>query len=169
MNKIKKLPPITIIVAVDLEMGIGKNNDLLCYLSSDLKRFKQITTGHTVVMGLNTWNSLPKKPLPNRRHLVLAPEKIFNHHDVIFVNNVEDAISKMDNKNENFIIGGGMVYKTFIEYAQKILLTVFRKKFDADTFFPNISIEEWNLTEESEKMYDEEKEIEYIYQTFVRK
>jgi dihydrofolate reductase len=163
-----KLPPITIIVAVDLAMGIGKDNDLLCHLSTDLKRFKQITTGHTVVMGLNTWISLPRKPLPERRHIVLSPEKVFDHPQVFFVSSVEDAIASMDSENENFIIGGGMVYETFMEYAQTLMLTVFQKTFEADTFFPAISQEEWKLVEESETMFDEKESMEYVYQTYKR-
>ena len=163
-----KLPPITNIVDVDLAMGIGKNNDLLCHLSTDLKRFKEITTGHTVVMGLNTWISLPRKPLPNRRHIVIAPEKVFEHPDVEFAHSIEEAIEKMDKDKENFIIGGGMVYNTFMEYAQTIMLTVFQKKFDADTFFSPILPEVWTLIEESETMYDEKEKLEYVYQKFSR-
>ncbi len=164
-----ELPPITIIVAVDLAMGIGKNNDLLCHLSSDLKRFKEITTGHTVVMGLNTWISLPRKPLPGRHHIVLAPEKQFDHPDVDFTTNIQEAIEKMDNERENFIIGGGMVYNTFMQYAQTILLTVFQKTFDADTFFPEIPNDEWVLTEESAMMYDAKANMEYIYRKYQRR
>lgn len=163
------VPPVTIIVAVDLAMGIGKNNDLLCHLPSDLKRFRKITMGHTIIMGLNTWNSLPKKPLPGRKHLVLSPENVFDHPDVEFVTNADDALSKMEIDKENFIIGGGMVYQTFISYAQKLLLTVFHKTFEADTFFPAISQNEWKLVEESEIMYDEEASLEYVYQTYLRK
>jgi dihydrofolate reductase len=164
-----KLPPITIIVAVDLAMGIGKDNDLLCHLSTDLKRFKEITTGHTVVMGLNTWISLPRKPLPNRRHIVIAPEKVFDHPDVEFAHSIEQAIEKMDKDRENFIIGGGMVYNTFMEYAQTIMLTVFQKEFEADTFFPHIRQDEWKLIEESETIYDEKEDMHYVYQKYFRK
>lgn len=164
-----ELPPITIIVAVDLSMGIGRNNDLLCHLSSDLKRFKSITMGHTVVMGMNTWISLPRKPLPGRKHIVLAPEKIYDHPDVEFVSGIDEAIEKMDVHKENFIIGGGMVYNTFMKYARTILLTVFQKTFEADTFFPAISQDEWMLVEESETMYDEKEDLEYVYQKFRRR
>jgi len=150
-------------------MGIGKDNDLLCHLSTDLKRFKAITTGHTVVMGLNTWISLPRKPLPNRRHIVLSPEKQTIYPDVVFVQSVDEAIAEMDKEKENFIIGGGIVYKTFMLYAQTILLTVFQKTFDADTFFPSISQNEWKLVEESETMFDEKENLEYVYQRFERK
>ena len=163
------LPPMSIIVAVDLNMGIGKNNDLLCHLSSDLKRFKEITSGHTVVMGLNTWISLPRKPLPNRRHIVLGPAMDFSHPDVEFVPDLETAFERMDKEKENFIIGGGMVYNTFMEYAQTILLTVFQKTFDADTFFPSISQDIWKLVEELDTMYDEKENMEYVYQKFVRR
>jgi len=163
------LPPITIIVAVDLSMGIGKDNDLLCHLSSDLKRFKEITTGHTVVMGINTWDSLPRKPLPNRRHIVLSPEKTFEHPDVEFAHSIDEAIAKMDQEKENFIIGGGMVYKTFMDYAQTLMLTVFKQTYEADTFFPAISQDVWKLVEESDTMYDEKEDLEYVYQVFKRK
>ncbi len=166
---ITKLPPITIIVAVDLAMGIGKDNDLLCHLSTDLKRFKEITSGHTVVMGLNTWISLPRKPLPNRRHIVIAPEKVYDHPDVEFAHSIEEAIEKMDTDRENFIIGGGMIYKTFMEYAQTIMLTVIQKEFEADTFFPPIKQDVWKLIEESDTMYDEAEDLYYVYQKFYRK
>ncbi len=162
-------PPITIIVAVDLSMGIGKDNDLLCHLSTDLKRFKEITTGHTVVMGLNTWISLPRKPLPNRRHIVIAPEKVFEHPDVEFAHSIEESIGKMDKDKENFIIGGGMVYTSFMDYAQTIMLTVFQKEFEADTFFPPISQDVWKLVEESDTMYDEKEAMEYVYQRYQRR
>lgn len=164
-----QLPKMTIIVAVDKALGIGKDNDLLCHLSSDLKRFKEITTGHTVVMGLNTWLSLPRKPLPNRKHIVLAPEPVFDHPDVMFFPTLEEAIAAMDRQEENFIMGGGMVYKTFMEIAQKLLITEFQKTFDADTFFPFIDSKTWKLTEESDVMTDAATQMQYIYKTFERR
>ncbi len=161
--------PITIIASVDLAMGIGKDNELLCRLSSDMKRFKEITTGHTVIMGLNTWLSLPVKPLPNRRHIVIAPEKVFEHPDVIFVQTIDEALKNMEKNKENFIIGGAMVYSTFIEYAQKILLTVFMKTFPADAFFPEISASIWEMVEESETFFDEKNQMQYVYRKYIRK
>jgi dihydrofolate reductase len=166
MIDISKLPPISIIVAVDLNMGIGKNNDLLCHLSSDLKRFKEITTGHTIVMGYNTWVSLPRKPLPKRRHIVLSDNPKFTYPDILVAHNIDQAISLMNKDGENFIIGGGMIYKAFMPYAQTLLLTVFQKEFHADTFFPKISQDEWKLVEESDTMFDEKEQMEYVYQRF---
>jgi dihydrofolate reductase len=164
-----KYPPITLIAAIDTQNGIGKNNQLLCHISADLKRFKEITSGHTIIMGKHTYLSLPKRPLPNRKHIVLSNSLQIVHLDVEVVSSAIEAIKKMSNDKENFIIGGGMIYNEFIVYAQRLLITKIHAIFEADTFFPDISGENWELTEQSELFYDENSDISYEFLTYERK
>ena len=126
---------ISIIVAIAENFAIGKNNDLLFHLPNDLKHFKEITTGHTIIMGRNTLVSLPKWPLPNRRHIVITDKKddIFEGCETVF--SIDEAIEKVKNEKEAFIIGGGMIYKQFFPVAGKLYLTLVHKPFDADVFF----------------------------------
>ncbi len=163
------MKPISIIVAIAQNYAIGKNNDLLWHLSDDLKHFKKITSGHTVVMGKKTWESLPFKPLPNRKNIVLTDiegEKIDNS---ITVYSITEAIESCDNEQENFIIGGGAIYKQFFGLAQKLYITKVFKDFDADVFFPEILESQWDLTEASEMMTDGKTELNYQFQVYDRK
>jgi len=165
----KAYPLITLIAAIDEQNGIGKNNQLLCHISADLKRFKEITSGHTIIMGKHTYLSLPKRPLPNRKHIVLSNSLQIVHLDVEVVSSANEAIKKMSNDKENFIIGGGMIYNEFIVYAQRLLITKIHATFKADTFFPDISEENWELTEQSGLFYDENSNISYEFLTYERK
>ncbi len=126
---------ISIIVAIASNNAIGKDNDLLWHISKDLLRFKEITKGHYIVMGKRTYYSLPVRPLPNRTSLIItdiANEVIDN---CLMAYSIEDAVNKMDTSNENFIIGGGSIYKQFMPLANKLYITRVHKDFEADTFF----------------------------------
>lgn len=158
-------PQITIIVATDINNGIGKNNDLMWHLSEDLKRFKAITSGHTIIMGRKTWDSLPKKPLPNRKHIVISSNLEVDNEDVLVVSNPENVIKFLNNQNENFVIGGGQIYKAFLPFATKIELTKVFKEFDADTFFPELDNNIWKTQESSDILIDEKSQIKYQYLT----
>ncbi len=151
---------ISIIVAIAENFAIGKNNDLLFHLPNDLKRFKEITTGHTLIMGRNTLLSLPKWPLPNRRHIVITDKKddVFPGCEVVF--SIEEALEKVKNEKEAFIIGGGMIYRQFYPLAGKLYLTLVHKPFDADTFFPEINYSEWNEISR-ENFHDEKNGFDY--------
>lgn len=157
---------LTIIVAVADNFAIGKDNRLLCHIPGDLKRFKEITSGHTVIMGKRTWESLPNRPLPNRRNMVLTdqPDEVID--GCVMAYSIEDVMNKLDPYTENFIIGGGMVYRQFLPLADKLLITRVFKSFDADAFFPEVSEKEWVL--ESEEMHAEFEEFRFSYQTWVR-
>ncbi len=126
---------ISIIVAIAENFGIGKNNDLLFHLPNDLKHFKEITTGHCLIMGRNTLLSLPKWPLPNRRHIVITDKKDDNFPGCEIVYSIDEAIEKVKNEDEAFVIGGGMVYRQFYPLAKKIYLTLVHQPFDADVLF----------------------------------
>ncbi len=134
---------ISIIVAIAQNFAIGKNNDLLFHLPTDLKRFKAITTGHTIIMGRNTLLSLPKWPLPNRRHIVITDktDDQFEGCEVVF--SIEEAIEKVKDEEEAFVIGGGMIYRQFSPMAGKLYLTVVHQDFEADTFFPEVDYQQW--------------------------
>jgi len=138
--------PISIIVAVARNWAIGANNQLLWHLPEDFRWFKKHTSGHPVVMGRRTWESLPKKPLPGRKNIVITDDPHDCFPGTICVGSIEDAVSQMDVDNENFIIGGGMVYREFLPMAQKVYLTIVDKDFDADVWFPQLDPKEWKET-----------------------
>ena len=159
---------ISIIVAIAENFAIGKNNDLLFHLPNDLKRFKKITSGHTIIMGRNTLLSLPKWPLPNRRHIIVTDKKddIFPGCETVF--SIEEALDKVKNEKEAFVIGGGMIYRQFYPITEKLYLTLVHKSFDADVYFPDIDYSEWSELAR-EDFYDEKNDFEYSYLTLQRK
>lgn len=148
-------PIISIIVAIAQNNAIGLNNKLLWHLSDDLKRFKRLTEGHTIVMGKRTYYSLPKRPLANRRNVVITdiPGEIIE--GCVMAYSIEDAIDKMEKGTENFIIGGGMVYSQFLPLADRLYLTVVHKNFEADTYFDAINFNEWKETSREDKSTEE--------------
>ncbi|HFB61787.1 MAG TPA: dihydrofolate reductase [Bacteroidetes bacterium] len=160
---------ISIIVAIAENYAIGKDNDLLWHISEDLKRFKRLTKGHTVVMGKRTYYSLPVRPLPHRTNLVITdvPGEQIDH--CLMAYSIEEAIEKMDPEKENFIIGGGSVYRQFMPYAQKLYITRVHKDFEADTFFPEISPDEWQLTESRRVNDDPQNDFSYSFEIWERK
>jgi len=160
---------ISIIVAIAEDYGIGKNNQLLWHITDDLKRFKKITSGHTVVMGKNTYLSLPFRPLPNRKNIIITdvPGETFDGCDTVY--SIPEAIEKMDENSENFIMGGASIYKQFFGMAQKLYITKVHIIMDADTFFPKIDTDEWELQEENEKQTDANNGLQYTFLTFIKK
>ena len=159
---------ISIIVAIAQNFAIGKNNDLLFHLPNDLKRFKQITTGHPVIMGRNTLLSLPKGALPNRRNIVISdiPEEKFERCEM--VTSIEAAAAAVKDEQEAFIIGGGMIYRQFFPLVGKLYLTLVHRDFDADVYFPEIDYTEWDeLFREDHS--DENNGFDYSYIDLKRK
>ncbi len=160
---------ISIIVAIARNNAIGMNNQLLWHISNDLKRFKKITAGHTVIMGKKTLESLPSGPLPKRRNIILSDKP----NDVIegceTVNSIQDAIDLVKNENEVFIIGGGSVYRQFLPLADKLYLTIVEKDFEADTFFPEIPFTEWETIEKEIVNNDSQNNFVYRFETYIRK
>lgn len=159
---------ISIIVAIAENFAIGKNNDLLFHLPDDLKRFKRITTGKTIIMGRNTLLSLPKWPLPNRRHVVISdlPDDQFKGCEMAA--SIQEAVDLVKNDEEAFIIGGGMVYKQFYPIAGKLYLTIVHKPFEADIFFPEIDFSKWAV-ESREDLHDEKNDFNYSNINLIRK
>ena len=141
---------ISIIVAIAENYAIGKNNDLLWHIPEDLKRFKRLTTGHPVIMGKKTYESLPRRPLPNRVNIVITddPEDLFEQCVMAF--SIEDALTKLNPSDENFIIGGASVYRQFLPFSDRLYITWVHKSFDGDVFFPEIDFSEWLLVSSEE-------------------
>lgn len=144
---------ISAIVAVNEDWGIGFNGDLLEHIPADLKYFKQLTSGHTVVMGTNTWNSLPKKPLANRSNIIIssAQRSIMCQNTLRL--HMEDIIDYFKyTKDEVFIIGGGSIYKQLLPYCNKVYVTKINKSHEnVDTYFPNLDeLDNWTLGTSSE-------------------
>lgn len=158
---------LSIIVAIAQNNAIGKDNQLLWHLSEDLKRFKKLTTGKTVIMGKKTYESLPFKPLPNRKNIVLSDNNADAIPGCIMANSIHQAI-ELAGDGESFIMGGGSIYKQFLPIANRLYLTIVYHDFEADTFFPEINFSEWETLEESEIFTDEVTGLSYKYITCKR-
>ena len=161
--------PISIIVAIAENYAIGKDNDLLWHISDDLKRFKRLTTNHPVVMGKKTFYSLPFRPLPNRTNIVLTDVPGETIEGCVMAYSIEEAIEKMDSNTENFIMGGGSIYKQFMPLADKLYITRVHRDFEADTFFPEIDLNIWKLIESEDKEPEKEGSFSFTYEIYERK
>ena len=138
---------ISAIVAVDENWGIGYNGDLLEHIPEDLKYFKQLTSGNTIVMGRKTWDSLPKKPLPNRFNIVITSQERHFEEMTAFIP-FSEAVSRLKHspkEDDWFIIGGGQIYKELLPYCDRVYVTkIFKNHNQIDTYFPNLDeSEEW--------------------------
>ena len=162
---------ITIIAVVGKNLELGKNGGLIWRLPNDLKFFKEQTEGCTVVMGRNTFNSLPKK-LPNRKHLVLTGVDDFNKsiEDVDIYYNFNDLLEKVKeyaSEAKVFIIGGASVYRQFLPYADELLLTEIDAESDeADVYFPEFNKDEYNRCYLAS---NEDNDIKYIHVSYIKK
>ncbi len=163
-------PRISIVVVVSENGGIGHNNELLYHLPRDLRRFKELTTGHTIIMGRNTFDSLPKGALPNRRNLVLSTQP-----DVIFpgaehYTSLETALDACRDEEEVFIIGGGVLYKEALSRCQRIYLTrVLHWNPEATVFFPALDKSEWETVFIESHTADEKNPYPIQFVTLDRK
>ncbi len=159
---------ISIIVAVASNNAIGMNNELLWHIPDDMKRFKKLTIGHCLIMGKNTWYSLPRRPLPGRTNIVLTDDPCECLDDCVTAYSVEDALAKCEKGKEVFIIGGGSVYRQFLDRAERMYITHVHKDFDADTFFPDIDPEVWKVTDREDDKRADEVEFSWSYITYQR-
>lgn len=157
--------PITLIAAIADNNAIGLDNKLLYHIPEDLKRFKQITSGHTIIMGRKTWDSLKIKPLPDRKNIVITSSVLGFPKGVIPANSIEDALKACDPANENFVIGGETIYRVFLPFAQKLHITRIYASFEADTFFPEID-RSWEMVSEEPGVSQKTLPFTFSYQTF---
>lgn len=158
---------VTIVVAISENNAIGKNNQLLWYLPADLKHFKNITTGHTVIMGRKTYDSVGK-PLPNRRNIIITRRDITIEGCQV-ARSIEEALALSNSEQEVFIVGGAEIYKQSIHLTDRIYLTIVHQKFDADSFFPEINYDQWRETEREDHQPDEKNNLPYSFITLVRR
>lgn len=159
---------IILIAAVAQNNALGKNNDLLWHLPNDFKRFKEVTSGHYIIMGRKTFESFPK-PLPNRTHVIITRQENYQPQGCIVVDSLEKAIASCPENEDIFIIGGGEIYTQSIGIADQLDITRVHQSFDADVYFPEIDLEIWKLTSETKNLKDEKHLFDYSFQTFTRK
>lgn len=159
---------IILIAAVAENNALGKNNDLLWHLPNDFKRFKEITSGHHIVMGRKTFESFPK-PLPNRTHVIITRQKDYFYEGCIVVQDVEKAIAVCPKNETIFVIGGGEIYTQSIHLADQLDITRVHHSFEADVYFPEIDFKIWELKSETFNSKDEKHLYDYTFQTYVRK
>lgn len=159
----------SIIVALSQNFVIGKDQDLLWHISDDLKRFKQITLGSPIIMGRKTYLSLPRRPLPNRRNIVLTSQQNSQLDGCEVVSSIEVIQQMADASQEYFVIGGGSVYEQFLPLADKLYITWVYQDFEGDTFFPRFDEKEWEIEEQSPLFHDDASNLDYAYFTYKRK
>ncbi len=159
---------ITIIAAAAENNALGKDNDLLWHLPDDFKRFKKLTIGHKIIMGRKTFESFPK-PLPKRTHIIITRDTNYSvpYEDCIIVHSLEDAL-KLVTGEDAFIIGGGEIYKQSEPFADVIELTRVHGDFEADTFFPELTMGDWKLIAEERHLKDQKHQYGFTYLTYTR-
>jgi len=159
---------ITLIAAAAENNALGKDNQMIWRLPDDFKRFKQLTTGHYIIMGRKTLESMDG-PLPNRTNVVITRQENYTHEGCIIVNSLDAALAACPQDEEVYIIGGGEIYKQSIAIADKIELTrVLGISPEADAYFPEINTDEWTLTESVFHGKDEKHSYEFVFETWVR-
>ena len=159
---------LCMIAAVGKNLELGKNNQLLCHLPADLKRFKAITSGYPVIMGDKTWESLPIKPLPNRRNIVITLNQNADYEHCEIVHTIDAAVKLVENEEKAFIIGGATIYKLFIDRINTLYLTHIDADFDdADVFFPNVDFSKWKLIEDEVYEKDEKNVFGMRFRMYV--
>jgi dihydrofolate reductase len=154
---------ISIIAAIDQNNAIGFNNALLCHLPNDLKNFKRITLGHPVIMGRHTYESLPVKPLPGRKNIIIS-QSLTVLQDCIVAPDIETACGLCSASEECFVIGGAQIYRQMIKFARKLYITRIHYRFKADTYFPRIDPQEWQLQTSERHETDDKHRYAYSFE-----
>ena len=161
---------LSIIVAIAKNNVIGKNNKLIWHLPEDLKRFKILTTGHNIIMGRRTFESLGRV-LPNRKHIVLCNDAEMNVNDenVKVIDDVSKLEEYINSDKENFVIGGASIYKLLLPKTEKLYITKINQEFEGDVYFPKIEEDEWKIVEREKGLKDDKNPYDYEYVTYIRK
>lgn len=160
---------ISLIVAVAEDRAIGDKGNLLWHLSSDLKRFKAITTGHTIIMGRKTYDSLPNGALPNRRNIVIS-RQLKSLKDSEVYSDIDEALKATSEEDIVYIIGGGEIYKKTFPRADELHITLVHKSYpEADTRFPEWKLTDWNILKQERIDQDEKNELDSVYYHLTRK
>ncbi len=157
-----------LIAATSLNNALGKDNKIIWHLPDDYKRFKELTSGHYIIMGRKTFESFPK-PLPNRTHVVITRQEKYNPEGCIVVNSIEEAFAVCPKNEDAFLIGGAEIYELGLPYIDKIELTLINENFEADAFMPKIDFSKWELIQEEFHAKDEKHAHEFSFQTFLKR
>ena len=160
---------ITIIAAIANNNALGKDNDLIWHLPADLKRFKKVTSGHHILMGRNTFESIGK-PLPNRTSVIITRNKDYFKDGCLIANSIEEALD-LSKEDDAFIIGGAQVYKQALEHnlVDKLDITIVHHDFEADVFFPEIDLNIWEQTTREDFKADQKNKYDYSFVSYTRK
>lgn len=155
---------LSIIVAKAKNNIIGKNNQIIWNLPEDLKHFRELTTGHTIIMGRKTYESLGK-PLPDRKHIIFSQNPDFRVHEenVQVVHSLLEIQDLIEGKEEVFVIGGAMIYNFLMPYVKKMYVTEIAKDFEGDAFFPTIDHEIWKETSRVHGIKNEQNNLDYDF------
>lgn len=169
---------INIIACLDKNGGIGYKNNLLFHIKKDMERFRQLTTGHTIIMGRKTYDSLPNGALPNRHNIVISHQNL-NLKDCDVYHSIEEAmkacsmIEQSKEQNQIFVIGGATIYEQIMPIANYLYLTIVDEySTNVDTYFPKIDKNVWQICFQGEKMYEsnhENKEFSFMFETLEKK
>jgi dihydrofolate reductase len=159
---------ISIIASIGKDNELGLHNKLLWHLPDDLKSFKEVTTGHTIVMGKKTFESIGR-PLPNRKNIVLTRDQNYEAEGCIIAHSPEEILKFVNNDDEIFIIGGGEIYKIFLPLANKLYLTEVDASLPADTYFPKFSKVDWKLVSSDKHGIDEKHAFPFSINIYEKK
>lgn len=160
---------VNIIAAVAFNGAIGRNNGLLWHLSADLKFFKATTMGHPVIMGRKTFESIGR-PLPGRRNIVISRGEPQLPEGVELAHSLHEALHMLDEGSEPFVLGGGQIYAEAMDVADTLYITrIFSSPDDADTFFPPITADRWDIRTQGETQMDEKSGIEFRFEKYTRR
>jgi dihydrofolate reductase len=152
---------LSIIVAMSSNRVIGVNNTLPWHLSEDLKHFKSLTTGHTIIMGRKTYESIGR-PLPNRRNIVISRNKEASYEGAEVVHSIEDAFSISRNDNEVFVIGGSNIYQQALSLVDHLYITEIKKRFSGDAYFPEINKQIWVESSREDHITNDGLEFSFV-------
>ena len=161
-QEVQKFQNLSLIVAVDQNNAIGKDNQLLWHLPNDLKFFKKTTSGHSIIMGRKTYDSIGK-PLPNRRNIVITRQKDLHIDGAEVYSSLTEALEHTKNETEVFIIGGAEIYKQSLSLASKIYLTLVHHIFEADTYLTDLKLEDWKIVSREDFDKDEKHAYDYSF------
>ncbi len=159
---------ITIIAAIAKNNALGKDNDLIWHLPADLKRFKKVTSGHHILMGRNTFESIGK-PLPNRTSVIITRNQDYFKDGCLIANSIEEAL-EISKGDDTFIIGGAQIYQQAIEkgLVDKLDITIVHHDFEADVFFPEIDMNVWKKVSREDFKADEKNKYDYSFVSYKR-
>jgi dihydrofolate reductase len=166
---------VIIIVAMDQQRGIGKNNDLMWHLPNDMRFFKEQTSGHVVIMGRKNWDSIPERfrPLPHRENAVITRNKHLHAEGAVVFNDLQNALNtyRRSGRETVYIIGGGQIYEAVLSLGMvdEMYITFVHETFDADTFFPSFDQDKWNVETLFVQEKDERHTCSFEVKHFTRK